>query len=147
MKLLSVPGQIVTLSANQEHLFYIYHRAQGFEGEQYLSCGTISSKRSNKKRGPQTLPQEIGLSSGSQLSWAGFTDEGTPATYDTKGIVRIGKLERMLNLFFLSKCLQMSPNVCQMSSKPLMTSIIPECPFPIFKCPSNFIQCHSMYLK
>jgi len=80
MKLLSVPGQIVTLSANLEQLFYIYHRAQGFEGEQYLSCGTISSKRSNKKRGPQPLPQEIGLSSGSQLSCAGFTDDGLNIT-------------------------------------------------------------------
>ena len=37
------------------------------------------------------LPTEIGLSGGAKLSWAGFTDEGTPATYDTKGIVRIGK--------------------------------------------------------
>ena len=98
LRLISIPGQIVTIAANLEQLFYVYHRGRGFEGEQYMACGLITIKKSfKKKRQPLPVPTEICLSSGARLSWAGFTDEGTPAIYDSRGVVKIGELKRHSN--------------------------------------------------
>ena len=91
IRLVTVPGPIVTMSSNLEQLFYVYHRHQGFEGDQYMACGTIASRRIGKKRRAVNIPSDIAISPGAKLAWVGFTDEGTPATYDTTGIVRIGK--------------------------------------------------------
>jgi hypothetical protein len=44
-----------------------------------------------EKTNSKQIPKDVALSPNSTLSWAGFTDEGTPATYDTDGILRIGK--------------------------------------------------------
>ena len=87
MQLVSIPGPIVSISSNQEQFFYTYHRGQGFEGNQNLSGGIISMEKNEAK----TIPENIALSPQSTLVWAGFTDEGSPATYDSDGIVRIGK--------------------------------------------------------
>ena len=86
LHLVSIPGPVVTISSNQEQLFYTYHRAQGFEGSQLLSCGILSMEKTEAR----SIPSQVALSPNSKLIWAGFTDEGTPATYDSDGIVRIG---------------------------------------------------------
>lgn len=100
MQLVSIPGPIVSISSNQEQFFYTYHRGQGFEGNQNLSGGIISMEKNEAK----TIPENIALSPQSTLVWAGFTDEGSPATYDSDGIVRIGKstfevLKLLLKIF------------------------------------------------
>lgn len=85
LKLVSIPGAIITISSNLEQLFYTYHRARGFDGEQFISCGILSMQPQTAK----SIPQDIGLSNGTEIVWTGFTDEGSPAVYDTRGIVRI----------------------------------------------------------
>jgi len=46
-----------------------------------------------KIKGMKTIPlvnsEPLPLSSKSQLAWLGFCDEGAPAFYDSKGIVRV----------------------------------------------------------
>ena len=97
VQLVSIPGPIVSISSNQEQFFYTYHRGQGFEGNQNLSGGIISMEKNEAK----AIPENIALSPQSTLVWAGFTDEGSPATYDSDGIVRIGKSTlNALNHFF-----------------------------------------------
>ena len=69
----------------------------GFDENQLLSCGLISMEKTNFK----PAPRDIALSPSSELSWVGFTDEGTPATYDSDGIVRIINWQRGLLIIFV----------------------------------------------
>ena len=62
------------------------YSALGYEDNQLLSCGIISLEKNSSHL---SIPSDLCLSTGSSLSWVGFTDEGTPACYDTAGIVRI----------------------------------------------------------
>ena len=65
---------------------YVLLLALGYEDNQLLSCGLISLEKNSSHL---NIPSDLCLSAGSSLSWVGFTDEGTPACYDTAGIVRI----------------------------------------------------------
>ena len=46
--LCSIPGPIVSISANQEQLFYTYHRGAGFDDNQLLSCGILTMDKATR---------------------------------------------------------------------------------------------------
>ena len=85
--LASLPGPVCTISANQEQLFYTYHRGAGFDENQLLSCGILTMDKSAS--GFKRPPTDLALSPRTELAWVGYTDEGTPAYVDTDGLVRI----------------------------------------------------------
>ena len=68
------------------HVWLTIFKGVGYEDNQFISCGLISNEKNSTHR---DIPPELALSPGSELAWVGFTDEGTPAYYDTKGIIRI----------------------------------------------------------
>ena len=70
----SIPGPVCTVSANQEQLFYTYHRAAGYEENQLISCGILTMDKSSA--GFKRPPTDLALSPRTELAWVGYTDEG-----------------------------------------------------------------------
>lgn len=89
----TLPGQVLCMTASDRQLMIIYHNGAGHSDDQNLSMfvyfidlfsNTISLVHNN-------VP--VSLSKRSPLSWAGFSDEGTPCTYDYNGTVRMFRQE------------------------------------------------------
>lgn len=91
--LFSIAGPVVCMAAQEQSLMIIYHSGSGLPGEQSLSMiiVKINSKDLIGKRHHLSQPVQVALSPLSSLSWAGFTDEGTPCTVDSQGVVRLYK--------------------------------------------------------
>nr|CAB3267679.1 WD repeat and HMG-box DNA-binding protein 1-like [Phallusia mammillata] len=89
-QIFSLPGPVVAMAAHTDQLSIAYHITQGFSTNQclgfmLLEVGAGSGCKAKKVVGGQPLP----ISNASTLTWIGFTCEGTPATVDSTGIVRL----------------------------------------------------------
>lgn len=85
----TLPGQILCMTANERQLMLIYHNGAGHSDDQNLSMFVyhidLFSDVINQKH--NNIP--VALSKRSPLSWAGFSDEGSPCTYDYSGMLRM----------------------------------------------------------
>uniref|UniRef100_H2YB75 Minichromosome loss protein Mcl1 middle region domain-containing protein n=1 Tax=Ciona savignyi TaxID=51511 RepID=H2YB75_CIOSA len=89
-QILSIPGNVVAMAACMDQLFVVYHVTQGFGNNQcfgfmLLEVGVSGGSKSRSVVGGSALP----VTPGSKLEWVGFTAEGTPATVDTAGVIRM----------------------------------------------------------
>ncbi|XP_078484229.1 WD repeat and HMG-box DNA binding protein 1 [Ciona intestinalis] len=89
-QILSIPGNVVAMAASMDQLLVAYHITQGFGKNQclgfmLLEVGVSSGSKPRSIVGGSPLP----ISQASKLEWVGFTAEGTPATVDTLGVVRM----------------------------------------------------------
>lgn len=78
-----VPGPVVCLAGASDSLAIFYHQAAGLPGQQSVA---MSRYRVAKKQRP-VLPVQVPLGYKQELSWAGFTDEGSPCYADSNGTV------------------------------------------------------------
>ncbi|KAG0414076.1 hypothetical protein HPB47_008776, partial [Ixodes persulcatus] len=78
-----VPGPVVCLTGASDSLAIFYHQAAGLPGQQSVA---MSRYRVAKKQRP-VLPVQVPLGYKQELSWAGFTDEGSPCYADSNGTV------------------------------------------------------------
>ncbi|CAG2109174.1 unnamed protein product, partial [Medioppia subpectinata] len=85
----SIAGRVVCLSAFEQFLMIIYHSGSGVPEEQSLSMQVLRVQHRPTSKHPVPNPIAVALSPKSEVSWAGFTDEGTPCVADLDGIVRI----------------------------------------------------------
>lgn len=87
--LFSLPGQILCLAAYERQLMIIYHNGAGHSDDQNLSMFVyhIDLQADIFRQVYKSIP--VALSKRSPLAWAGFSDEGTPCTYDYSGTLRV----------------------------------------------------------
>ena len=85
----TLPGQVLCMTAHERQLMIVYHNGAGHADEQNLSMFVyeIDLNSNTLKERYRSIP--VALSKRSPLSWIGFSDEGTPCTYDYSGILRI----------------------------------------------------------
>lgn len=85
----TLPGQVLCMSAQDHHLMIIYHDGAGHSDDQNLSMFVYHVDIYNNifRLTHKNIP--VALSKRSPLAWAGFSDEGTPCTYDYSGVFRI----------------------------------------------------------
>lgn len=85
-QILSPPGQIVSMAGHEQLLFVVCHGGMGLPGCQDLRFIIYEISRIYVRAITpcQTLP----IFPKSTLKWIGFTDEGTPCTFDSEGILR-----------------------------------------------------------
>ncbi|TPX55810.1 hypothetical protein PhCBS80983_g05011 [Powellomyces hirtus] len=81
--ILSMPGPVVTMAASGDWLIVIYHAGGVYHGDQNLAymLYNTATKTTIRKDG-------VPLSPGSTLIWAGISELGIPATYDSTGVLR-----------------------------------------------------------
>ncbi|CAG0892584.1 unnamed protein product [Cyprideis torosa] len=95
---LSVPGQLVSMTAHDESLVLVYHTAPALGsdgGPPIQNLGFMQMFLPSSDTPGASGPREEGLlpiSRGARLAWIGFSDEGTVATADTAGVVRLKAL-------------------------------------------------------
>lgn len=91
--LFTLPGQILCMTAYERQLMIIYHNGAGHSDDQNLSMFVYHIDLFNNivRQVHGNVP--LALSKRSPLSWAGFSDEGSPCTYDYSGMLRIYKKE------------------------------------------------------
>lgn len=92
--ILSIPGNVVCLSAAENSLMVVYNSAAGAsKNNPFLSAHLVkvNAKSALPAKQPMSNPVAVALSPDSTLYWAGFTDEGTPCIVDTSGVVRLLK--------------------------------------------------------
>lgn len=87
--LLSITGRVVCISAFDQLLMVIYHSSSGMPEEQSLSMYVLRIEHKPVTKHPVPNPTPVALTPKSLISWAGFTDEGTPCVVDTECVVRI----------------------------------------------------------
>lgn len=85
----TLPGQIVCLTAHEQQLMLIYHNGAGHSDDQNLSMFVyyIDLFSNIVRQDLSSVP--VALGKRSPLAWAGFSDEGTPCTYDYSGMLRM----------------------------------------------------------
>jgi chromosome transmission fidelity protein 4 len=85
---MSIPGPVVALAANESMLVLVYHDAE----PTHIGNGSYSQKLSfrlydvNSER--QAGEGSVCLSPGSELEWVGFSEDGILATCDNQGCIR-----------------------------------------------------------
>ncbi|XP_013779027.1 WD repeat and HMG-box DNA-binding protein 1-like [Limulus polyphemus] len=87
-----LPGPLVCMTGLGVQLLLIYHQAAGIPGEQSLAMMIFKVEAKTQSRIPI---QPVALSPKATVVWAGFTDEGTPCTVDSSGVVRLLSLQNM----------------------------------------------------
>lgn len=89
----TLPGQILCMTAHEKQLMIIYHNGAGHSDDQNLSMFVyyVDLLNSIVRQTYRGVP--VALGKRSPLAWAGFSDEGTPCTYDYAGSVRIYRSE------------------------------------------------------
>lgn len=85
----TLPGQVLSVAGHQKQLMIIYHNGSGHADDQNLSMTTytIDLQYHSVRQVHKDIP--VGLGRRSPLAWSGFSDEGSPCTYDYSGMVRI----------------------------------------------------------
>ncbi|XP_046384284.1 WD repeat and HMG-box DNA-binding protein 1 [Ischnura elegans] len=90
-EVMSIPGQVVCLTGHEHFLVVVFHGGIGVDGDQHLFYQVV--KVGSRSAGGAGLlahpPQPLPLSQKSTLSWVGFTDEGSVATQDSLGVIRL----------------------------------------------------------
>ncbi|XP_078344352.1 WD repeat and HMG-box DNA-binding protein 1-like isoform X2 [Oculina patagonica] len=83
--ILSLPGPVVCMSGHKDQLMVVFHVNNPLPGEQALALKLLDLKR-NKEL---ITEERVLLSEKTTLSWLGFSEEGTPVTVDSAGVVRL----------------------------------------------------------
>ncbi|XP_063695779.1 WD repeat and HMG-box DNA-binding protein 1 [Culicoides brevitarsis] len=84
-EVLCIPGQIVALAAHDEQIIVAYHAAAAATDDQNMNLMIIDSFGYNIKCKEAKIP----LTPGSKLTWLGFSREGSPVIYDSRGIMKL----------------------------------------------------------
>lgn len=89
----TLSGPVVCLAAFENQLIVILHDGAGQVDEQRLTMYVynIDLQANSIRLNHNAIP--VALSKRSPLAWAGFSDEGTPCTYDYNGVLRIYRQE------------------------------------------------------
>ncbi|KAI1284907.1 WD repeat and HMG-box DNA-binding protein 1 [Halotydeus destructor] len=91
LNIISVPGSIVTLAAQERSLLAVFQNGCPLPDDQNMAMYFLKvdshSALIKKQPYPNSIP--VALSPKTLLTWAGFTDEGTPCTIDLSGVVRL----------------------------------------------------------
>lgn len=85
-EIVSLPGPVVGLASYKNKILAVYHSGISVD-DQKLSCLFLEAMGLSLKSREVPVP----LTPRSKLAWIGFTDRGTPVTYDSFGMVRILK--------------------------------------------------------
>lgn len=88
---LTLPGQVLCMTAFEHQLMIVYHNGAGHSDDQnlYMMTYYIDIFRNKIRLQLSNLP--VCLSKRSPLAWVGFSDEGTPCSYDYSGMLRMYK--------------------------------------------------------
>ncbi|XP_018014855.2 WD repeat and HMG-box DNA-binding protein 1 [Hyalella azteca] len=93
LDVLCVPGPLVCMAAHEHHLMLLYHAAVGSGGDQQINMLVLNTEKPTVagQRVTHLVPvaTPVALCPSSFVSWAGFSDEGTPVVVDSAGYVRM----------------------------------------------------------
>ncbi|XP_071835170.1 WD repeat and HMG-box DNA-binding protein 1-like isoform X2 [Apostichopus japonicus] len=84
--LFCLPGPVVTMAADEQKMIIVYHQGPGLPGDQCLGFQLYQLSKNAKA---VVVDSRLPLSAKSTLTWLGFTVEGTAASVDSNGIVRL----------------------------------------------------------
>jgi chromosome transmission fidelity protein 4 len=87
---MSIKGNVVSMVGHGDYFFIAYHAGATFHGDQSLAFMIIGPDLQVQKR------DEIAISPESTLTWVGISDNGTPATFDSAGVLRLLSLAEAL---------------------------------------------------
>lgn len=87
--MLTLPGQIVCMTAHEQQLMLIYHNGAGHSDDQNLSMFVYHIDIFGNRIRQLHSSVPVALGKRSPLAWAGFSDEGTPCTSDYSGMLRM----------------------------------------------------------
>ncbi|XP_071453282.1 WD repeat and HMG-box DNA-binding protein 1 [Hetaerina americana] len=90
-EVISIPGQVVCLAGHENQLVIVFHGGIGIDGDQHLyyQIVTVGSRSIGGAGLLSHPPHPLPLSQKSTLTWIGFTDEGSVASQDSLGVVRL----------------------------------------------------------
>lgn len=83
-EVISLPGQAVSVAAHNNLIQVAYHSSASTE-DQHISLMFIEVVGLNLRCRNVSVP----LSPGAKLTWVGYSDKGSPITYDSKGSLRL----------------------------------------------------------
>ncbi|XP_055601577.1 WD repeat and HMG-box DNA-binding protein 1 [Uranotaenia lowii] len=83
-EVLTIPGALVSMAAYGDHVLVAYHHSPASE-DQHLNLMIITCVKFKLRCREVPIP----LSAGSELRWLGYSDKGSPVTYDSEGIMRL----------------------------------------------------------
>ncbi|XP_055625021.1 WD repeat and HMG-box DNA-binding protein 1 [Toxorhynchites rutilus septentrionalis] len=83
-EVVAIPGPFVSMAAFGDHILVAYHHSPASE-DQHLKLMIITCVRFKLRCREITLA----LSAGAKLQWLGYSDKGSPVTYDSEGIMRL----------------------------------------------------------
>lgn len=83
--ILSLPGSVVCMSGHKNQLMVVFHINNPLPGEQALALKLLDLKHNQEI----IAEERVLLSEKSTLAWLGFSEEGTPVTVDSAGVVRL----------------------------------------------------------
>lgn len=87
---ISLPGPIICLAGHGPKLFMAYHAGMGMDDEQSIGYALMNiDKKSPIGYEWLANPQLLPLGPECELSWAGFSDEGTLSTMDSSGLLQV----------------------------------------------------------
>uniref|UniRef100_A0A336LWJ2 CSON003924 protein n=1 Tax=Culicoides sonorensis TaxID=179676 RepID=A0A336LWJ2_CULSO len=84
-EIICMSGPVVALAAHDEQILVAYHSAASPTDDQNIILMIIDCFGYNIKCKEVKLP----LTPGSKLTWLGFTKEGSPIIYDSRGIMKL----------------------------------------------------------
>lgn len=83
-EIITIPGPFVCMAAFGDHILVAYHHSPASE-DQHLKLMIITCVKFKLRCREVTLA----LSAGAELRWLGYSDKGSPVTYDSDGIMRL----------------------------------------------------------
>lgn len=83
-EVIAVAGPIVALAAYGDHFLVAYHSAPANE-DQHISLMIVTCVNFKLRCREVRVP----LTAGSEMQWVGYSDRGSPAVYDTAGMLNI----------------------------------------------------------
>ncbi|XP_021932631.1 WD repeat and HMG-box DNA-binding protein 1 isoform X1 [Zootermopsis nevadensis] len=86
-EVVSLPGPVVCVAGHRNRLLTVFHNGMGLPGDQSLGFAVFSLGSGQLQ--VLTAFQPLSMTPKSTLKWAGFSDEGTPFTLDSAGIIRM----------------------------------------------------------
>ncbi|XP_055532403.1 WD repeat and HMG-box DNA-binding protein 1 [Wyeomyia smithii] len=83
-EIISIPGPLVSMAAYGDHVLVAYHRSPPNEDQQ-INLMLITCVKFKLRCRDVPVP----LSAGAEIRWIGYSDKGSPAVYDSAGVMRL----------------------------------------------------------
>lgn len=83
-EVISIPGPVVSVTGFDDKLMVVYHSAPASD-EQHISALLLQAFGLTMRCREVRVP----LSPGAKLTWIGYSDKGSPVTYDSKSVLRM----------------------------------------------------------